>query len=275
MPISRLRPSSIALAVSLLFALGGIFAIDRELANTNRSRVQIHAVELAARVEGFLVVHAQALQSVQGLYLDPNRVVTQEQFESLLQSLVQYAPAFRRVWITDSTGRIQLQILLGSEGPALPAGTRVDTVRAQPFSNAIHRARTTKLAQISSIGFLNGGERGLLMIQPLFLGDRFIGFAGGTLTSESILQFVQKQDPALHGRVIILAASDTMSIASGRVIPHGLPVDSASAIIRIPGTGSWRLIVVQQATDESIRFLLWSVGLATLGTLAHWVVARA
>ena len=101
MPISRLRPSSIALAVSLLFALGGIFAIDRALANANRSRVQIHAVELAARIEGFLVIHAQALQSVRGLYLDPSRVVTQDEFESLFQSLVQYAPAFRRVWISD------------------------------------------------------------------------------------------------------------------------------------------------------------------------------
>ena len=48
--MGRLRPSSIALAVSLLFALGGIFAIDRALADANRSRVQIQAVESAALV---------------------------------------------------------------------------------------------------------------------------------------------------------------------------------------------------------------------------------
>ena len=135
--VGRLRPSSIALAISLLFALGGIFAIDRALADANASRVQIQAVESAARVEGFLAVHAQALQSVRGLYLDPTRDVTQEQFASLLQSLEQYAPAFSRVWITDSTGRIQFQDLLGSGGLALPAGTRVDTVSKQPFHDAI------------------------------------------------------------------------------------------------------------------------------------------
>ncbi|MEP7064833.1 MAG: HAMP domain-containing sensor histidine kinase [Gemmatimonadota bacterium] len=50
-------------------------------------------------------------------------------------------------------------------------------------------------------------------------------------------------------------------------MPHGLPVDSASATIRIPGSGVWRLVAVQQSTDQSVRFLLWSVGLATLGTL--------
>src|SRR6476469_6865582 len=165
MPISRLRLSSIGLAVSLLFALGGIFAIDRALAAGFRSRVQIHAVESAARVEGFLVVHAQALQSVRGLYLDPARVVTQEQFESLLSSLVQYAPAFRRVWITDSASRIQFQVLLGTGGSTLPPGTRVDTVHTQPFGEAIHRARASKLTQISSIGLLSSGERGLLLIQ--------------------------------------------------------------------------------------------------------------
>ena len=267
MPLPRLRPSSIALAVSLLFALGGIFAIDRALADANRSRMQIRAVESAARVEGFLVVHAQALQSVRGLYLDPNRVVTHDEFESLLQSLVQYAPAFRRVWITDSMGRIQFQVLLGSEGSALPAGTRVDTVSAEPFRDAIHRARATRLTQISSIGLLGSGERGLLLIQPLFVGDRFIGFAGGTLTSNSILQFVESQEPTPHGMVVIVAAQDTMSGPAGLVMRRGLPVDSAFATIRIPGGGSWRLIVMQTATDQSVRLLLWSVGLATLGTL--------
>ena len=267
MLIGRLRPSSIALAVSLLFALGGIFAIDRALADSNRSRVQIQAVESAARVEGFLAMHAQALQSVRGLYLDPSREVTEEQFESLLLSLVQYAPAFRRVWITDSTGRIRFQDLLGKEGAALPKDTRVDTVHAQPFYDVIQRARSSKKTQISAMGHLGSGERGILMLQPLFVGDRFIGFAGGTLTSQSIVEFVQQQEPQRHGEVIIIAASDTVSSPSSPATHRRLPVDSASASIQIPGGGTWRLIAIQQVTDQSIRFLLWGVGLATLGTL--------
>jgi len=265
--LGRLRPSSIALAVSLLFALGGIFAIDRALADANRSHVQIQAVESAAHVEGFLAVHAQALQSVRGLYLDPNREVTQEQFESLLQSLVQYAPAFQRVWITDSAGRIRFQDLLGSEGLALPAGTRVDTISTQPFHEVIQLARTSRRTQISSIGRFGNGERGILLIQPLFVGDRFIGFAGGTLTGASILAFVEQQEPQLHGQVIIIAAADTIRGTSAPITHHSFPDDSAFTNIRIPGGGSWRLVAVQQNTDQTVRFLLWSVGLATLGTL--------
>jgi signal transduction histidine kinase len=267
MPFSRLRPSSVALAVSLLFALGGIFAIDRALADSSRSRVQIQAVESAARVEGFLAVHAQALQSVRGLYLDPHRDVTEEQFHSLLQSLVQYAPAFRRVWITDSASRIRFQDLRGLEGSAVPAGTRVDTVSAQPFKDAIQHARASGKTQISSIGQLGSGERGLLLIQPLFVGDRFIGFAGGTVTSYSILHSAENDEPQRYGQVIIIAAADTMSTASLSSIRGTLPVDSASASIHVPGGGTWRLISVQQETDQSVRFLLWGVGLATLGTL--------
>jgi len=268
--ISKLRPSSIALAVSLLFALGGIFAIDRALADANRSQVQIQAVEAAARVESFLTVHAQSLQSVRGLYLDSSRDVNEEQFRSLLQSLIQYAPAFRRVWLSDSLGNIRFQELLGSEGVALPAGMNVDTIRKQPFGEAIQRARTSKRTQISSIGDLGSGERGLLLVQPLFINNRFIGYAGGTLTSESILQFVEHQEPQLHGQVFIVTLSDTIRGATRgatTLVPHRLPVDSASASIRIPGGDSWRLIAVQQATNQSIRFLLWGVGLATLGTL--------
>ncbi len=267
MLIGRLRPSSVALAVSLLFALGGIFAIDRALADSNRSRVQIQAVESAARVEGFLAMHAQALQSVRGLYLDPSRNVSEEQFKSLLQSLVQYAPAFRRVWIADSTGKILFQDLLGPTGAALPPGTRLDTVRAQPFHDAIQRAHASNRTQISSIGMLGSGERGILLIQPLFVGDRFIGFAGGTLTSNSILEFVEEQEPQLHGKVVIITASDTIS---GSMAPLGrrpLPVDSGSASVPIPGGGSWRLVAIQPVTDQSVRFLLWGVGLVTLGTL--------
>jgi len=267
MPFSRLRPSSIALAVSLLFALGGIFAIDRALADTNRSRVQIQAIESAARVEGFLTVHAQALQSVRGLYLDPHREVTEEQFHSLLKSLVEYAPAFRRVWITDSSSRIVFQDLLGLEGPAVPAGTRVDTITTQPFRDAIQRARTSGKTQISSLGKLGSGERGLLLVEPIFVGDRFIGFAGGTLTSYSILHSAESEDPLLHGQVIIIAASDTINTASPASFRRRLPVDSASASIRVLGVGSWRLIAVQPSTDQSVRFLLWGVGIATLGTL--------
>lgn len=265
--MGRLRPSSVALAVSLLFALGGLFAIDRALADANRSRVQIQAVESAAHVEGFLAVHAQALQSVRGLYLDPNREVTQEQFESLLQSLVQYAPAFRTVWITDSTGRIQFQDLLGTAGPALSAKTRIDTVHEQPFHDVIQLARSSKKTQISSVGLLSTAERGILLIQPLFVGDQVIGFAGGTLTTESILEFVEKQEPQVHGQVIIIAAQDTIGGASSPDRSRRLPADSAFTNIRIPGGGFWRLIAIQQVTDQTVRLLLWGVGLVTLGTL--------
>ena len=267
MPLSRLRPSSIALAVSLLFALGGIFAIDRALADSNRSRVQIQAVESAARVEGFLTVHAQALQSVRGLYLDPERKVTEEQFHSLLKSLIQYAPAFRRVWITDSSSRIVFQDLLGLEGAAVPPQTRVDTITTQPFRDAIQRARLSGRAQISSIGQLGSGERGLLLVQPIFVGERFVGLVGGTLTGYSILHSAESEEPQMRGQVIIIAASDTMQTQSPANFRHRLPIDSASANIRVLGAGSWRLIAVQQATDQSVRFLLWGVGIATLGTL--------
>ena len=197
----------------------------------------------------------------------PSREVTQEQFVSLLQSLVQYAPAFRRVWITDSVAHIRFQDLLGNGGLTLPAGTRVDTVSKQPFHDAIQLARASRRTQISSIGRFGTGERGILLIQPLFVGERFIGFAGGTLTGASILDFVEQQEPQLRGQVTIIAGLDTVRGALPPVTRRLFPDDSAFTNIRIPGGGSWRLIAVQQSADQTVRFLLWGVGLATLGTL--------
>ena len=237
---SRLRPSSITLAASLLFALGGIFAIDRALADASRSQLQIEAVESAARVEGFLTVHAQALQSVQGLYLDPERKVTEDEFRSLLESLSQYAPAFRRVWLTDSLGIIQFQELLGPEGTALPPGLIIDTIRTQPFVDAIQRARQTKRTQISSMGTLATGERGLLLVQPLFIKGDFIGYAGGTLTSQSILNYVQHQRHRrfMENRHHPRCLGDTLHGATVSGVNRRFPVDSAAANIRIPSARS-------------------------------------
>ena len=71
--LSRLRPASIALALVLLFALAGLFAVDRTIAASNSNRVRIESMQSAALVESFLAVHAEALQSMRGLYLDTSR----------------------------------------------------------------------------------------------------------------------------------------------------------------------------------------------------------
>ena len=82
--VSRFRLSSAALALALVLGFGGFYAVDRALSESNRTQVQVEAVETAALVQGFLAVHAQALQSVRGLFLDTTRAVRDEHFRSLV-----------------------------------------------------------------------------------------------------------------------------------------------------------------------------------------------
>src|SRR5690348_7347906 len=121
----RLRASSIALSLALIFALAGLYAVDRSLATSNRAQVQVEAAESAALVSGFLAVHTEALQSIRGLYLDTTRVVQGEQFQSLVNSMSQYANSFRRIWITDTAGRVREQHLFGRPSPPLAQGLEI------------------------------------------------------------------------------------------------------------------------------------------------------
>ena len=260
------RLSSFALAAALVFALAGLFAVDRTLAESTRTQVQIEAAESGALVEGFLAVHAEALQSIRGLYLDTTRGLQGEQFHSLVTSMTQYARAFRRVWVADTSGRVTEQYLFGVLSPPLPIALDIDTVHSWRLGDLARMARRTRRAQVSAPGLLNTGERGVLLLQPIFVGDRFMGVAGGTITEQSLLRGVEERRPRAMARLVLLADRDTVADWRGDTTLKGA-MNSASSMVHLPGGGAWRLVVMRRSGYESARVLLWAVGLATLGAL--------
>jgi hypothetical protein len=139
--------------------------------------VTIESVQSAAIVESFLAVHAEALQSMRGLYVDPSRPPDSAHFRSLTLSLSEYAASFRRIWITDSTGHIINEHVFGDQDRELAPGYDVDTAHVFSLARITHDARRTRRAQVSPPGVLLGGERGILLIDPIYVGDDFRGFA--------------------------------------------------------------------------------------------------
>jgi len=264
--LSRLRPASVALALVLLFALAGLFAVDRTIAASNRNRVTIEAVQSAAIVESFLAVHAEALQSMRGLYLDTLRGPDSGHFRSLTLSLSEYAAAFGRIWITDSAGRITDEHVFGDSTLTLARGFDVDTAHVFSLARITADARRTRRAQVSPPGVLLGGERGVVLIDPIYVGDHFRGFAGGGVTAQAMIDKLRRGRPAIRGRVLIVADSDT--IARTGPPPRAFEgVSSASTTFTVPGNDQWQLVVERPSTYVDVRILLWAVGLATLGTL--------
>ncbi|HEX7941558.1 MAG TPA: ATP-binding protein [Gemmatimonadaceae bacterium] len=246
--------------------MAGLFAVDRTLSASSRAQVQVEAVESAALIEGFLAVHAEALQSVRGLYLDTTRRVSPEQFHSLVESLGEYASAFRRIWVTDTSGFVMAEHYLGANMPALPRGLDIDTLTDLDTRALARRARVTRRLQISPPGRLFTGERGFILLQPIFVAGRFRGFVGGTIASGAILSSVAQGRPHLQGRLIVLSGKDTVTIRAGRWTSR-LPVRRDWAMLGTPGGAMWRVVVEQPSGGENGRFLLWGVGLATLGAL--------
>jgi len=262
----RLRASSIALSLALIFALAGLYAVDRSLSSSNRAQVQVEAAESAALVSGFLAVHTEALQSIRGLYLDTTRVVQGEQFQSLVSSMSQYANSFRRIWITDTAGRVREQHLFGSSSPLLPAGLDVDTVTALDVGRLAAAARATRSGQLTKPGQMITRDRGVLMLEPIYVGNGFRGFAGGTITTDAILSSVLQARPRVRGQLVIVAAKDTVA-ATTRATTRESSVDTASSTLPVPGGGEWRVIVMRRSSYANIRPLVWGIGLATLSAL--------
>ncbi|HEX6808790.1 MAG TPA: HAMP domain-containing sensor histidine kinase [Gemmatimonadaceae bacterium] len=262
----RLRASSIALSLALIFALAGLYAVDRSLSSSNRAQVQVEAAESAALVGGFLAVHNEALQSIRGLYLDTTRVVHGEQFQSLVSSMSQYANSFRRIWITDTAGRVREQHLFGSASPPLPEGLDVDTLSALDVGRLAAAARATHIGQLTKPGAMITGDRGVLMLEPIYVGNGFRGFAGGTITTDAIIASVLQARPRVRGQLVIVADKDTVA-ATARAISRESSVDTASSTLPVPGGGEWRVIVMRRSSYANIRPLVWGIGLATLSAL--------
>jgi len=262
----RLRASSIALSLALIFALAGLYAVDRSLSTSNRAQVQVEAAESAALVGGFLAVHTEALQSIRGLYLDTTRVVQGEQFESLVSSMTQYANSFRRIWITDTAGRVREQHLFGRPSPPLAQGLDIDTISALGLGRLAAAARATHRGQVSKAGPMVTGERAVLMLQPIYVGNSFRGFAGGSVTTDAILASVSQARPRVRGQLVILANTDTIG-ATPRLLARSASVDTASSTLPVPGGGEWRVVVMRRSGYANVRPLVWGIGLATLGAL--------
>lgn len=261
----RFRLSSIALVLTLLFALVGLFAADRALSASNRAQVEVEAAQSAALVEGFLAVHAEALQSVRGLYLDTTHAVRGQYFHSLVTSMTRYAASFRWIFLTDTTGRIIERHPFGAASP-LPLGVDIDTVHELSMGRLAIAAQQSRGPQVTRPGPLFGDESGVVLLQPIYVGSRFMGIAGGAIGARAILMSVDQGRGRRRGQLVVLSDRDTVA-SSPLAVPRGPGIDTASAGVHVPGQTVWRIVVAQRAGNAATRPLLWGIGLATLAAL--------
>ncbi len=265
--IPHFRVSSLALIGALLFALAGLYAIDSSVSQNGRVQARVEAVQAAALLESFLAVHEEALQSVRALYMDTTRAISTEQFHSLLASLGHYASSFERVWVTDSTGVVLEEHAFRHPRGWLYPGTDIDTVERGALHTMARIARATRVVQISGSVMLPSGQPVIIMLEPLYIGQRFMGFAGASIATDALLRILRdRREDVRRTRTVVVSESDT--ITASTPLPHSfLRDDVVRQSVELPSGQQWGVLVVHHPTDSGARLLLWGVGLATLAAL--------
>ena len=263
---------SIGLGLVLVLVLGGLYAADRALRQADDQQASIEAVQTAAQLESFLAVQTQALNAFHALHMGSTTVpdpVARERFLALVDVLSDRLPAFRTLWLSDSAGVIVQEVPMRNEMAPLAPAVDVDTVSHLHLGEIAARARRTDEAQVSPPGTLSSGERGLLLVDPLYHEGRFLGFIGGAVSLERLIEAVgPRSGRALVGIVPVMGAGvgsepvvfGTMEGARARTVVR------RSELARVPG-GQWRVEVAHAGRGRGVRVTLWALGLTAAITL--------
>jgi signal transduction histidine kinase len=261
------RLSSLALLAAQLLGLAGLYAADRAITHSARAQVELDAAETAAFAEAFLVSHVQTLRTMRGVLMNGGHPAYEARISALLDDLVEGRLPFRRVWMSDSTGLIRYQRLFGAEGPLIPPGLDIDTAVVLQLRTTAATVRQTRQPAISTAGRLLTGEQGFSIVVPLVIDGHMAGFAGGTLTAESLLGELTRRRPLADAAIVIVAGGDTVAAQIPRETQERMHY-LATNTFHAPGGGQWEVGVARPARDALIRLAMWATGLVMIGALS-------
>ena len=266
--LSRLAAVLFAVApvVVLLLIISGLYAADRGLSRTGQARTESDAAEVANRTSGFLDLHAETLRGFQAVYAPPHSTPDSLHFAFLVHSARENRTAFRRFWATNAEGIVVLDsIIRGNPGPSL-RGIDVDTMTAFHINSAVALARTSRSLQLSSAGRGLSGDRGFVMVAPVVVNQRVMGFVLGTVLTDSLFPGLTTRFSERRSSLIIMSGTDTVAMSARP--QRAMSLDSSTVLIDAPGRARWSIRVTHPSTMWLMRVALWGIGLAALTALS-------
>jgi signal transduction histidine kinase len=260
------RLSSLALLAAQLLGLAGLYAADRAITQGARTRVELDAAESAAFTEGLLASHVQTLRSMRVVLMDTGRASHEARMSALLEDLVERRLLFTRIWVSDSSGVMRYQRVLGDE-PLLETGFDLDTGRVLNLSDATAEVRRSKRPFLTRPGSGFTGAQAFGVVVPLLVDDHIRGFAVGTIWAQTLIRELTRR-PRLEGAgIVIVSRGDTIAAHAAR------PRNARSRYLvtnqfSVPGGSQWEVHVGRSAPDIVARIAMWAVGLAMIGALS-------
>lgn len=246
---------SISLGAVLLLFLAGLTVADRTLASAARSQAEADASEVAALLEHFVGTRALNLRSFRGLFIG-GRPVTRDQFTAMVGEMAAPATGIQRVWVADSTGQVVYDTVL-------LAGPDVHTPPSERAA-LLERARHARRAQLGRPHGVPPRGRSVMLVEPLIVGNRVAGFAGGTLLASALPLDMRGEHQATRVGVALIAAHDTIA-TNGRLV--GGPAERLVER-RVSSVPPWRVVVAHSEPSRYVRFALWSLGILAVAFLA-------
>jgi signal transduction histidine kinase len=246
---------SVSLGAVLLLFLAGLTVADRTLASAARSQAVADASEVAAVLENFVGTRTLNLRSFRGLFVG-GTPVTRGQFTAMVGEMAAPTTGMQRVWVADSTGRVVYDTLL-------LAGPAVDT---PPGERAvlIERARLARRAQVGRPHGTSPSARSIMLVEPLIVSGRVVGFAGGALLASALPVDMRGEHQATRVGVALIAARDTIATNGRLVDGPGKRLEQR----RVSGVPPWRVVVAHSEPSRYVRFALWSLGILAVAFLA-------
>jgi signal transduction histidine kinase len=266
----RARVITLSLLAVLAFVLGGLLLVDRLLAREDRANAEADAQLAAGAIREYVRSHVVALAAFHGVLADgaqdPRALADRERFLGAVGTLAAGGAArgFRRVWVADTGGVVRNDYLFGSEGPALGPGLDLDTVRDFAMATVMANARRTRRPQLTSAGTLRSGHPGVLVVRPMIVDDRLVGFAGGAIRGAAFLGALPDARQAV--RAFQRIADPTGVIAPAQDSSGEAPLVITSPV-DVPGGATWTLTSGYDAPNFWKRALAWALGLSVLGVL--------
>jgi signal transduction histidine kinase len=249
----------------LILVVGGLYAADRTLSQTDRVGTHSDAATAAARTERFLDIHVEAMRSFHGLFARSDRIVSAQHFNFLVAALGPHVTGFRRIWIADKRGVVVLDTVIRPTSSPSLQGADIDTIVQLDLKTTAARARETHRIQVSAAGQLFGEDTGFVMMSPVMVGDSVVGMVLASVLMNAILDEVLLISSPPRRGVAIVVRGDT--IAARLSDDQAFSARRDSAPITAPDDTKWSLHVTHAVAGWAARVALWAIGLAAAATL--------
>jgi signal transduction histidine kinase len=242
------------LGAVFLVLLGGLLLLDRALLRANRNQAQLDAQSAALLTEAFIASQNDLLDRV-AMIAARARAKDSLLLQGMGRSLMSSATATRHLWVTDSSGRLVLDLDATARLP-LPPGLLA----------RLHGIRPTEHTVIMVVHGADARRWILLARTASSISGVASNRAAGLLVDGDALgNLIARTRPDTRLTLSVLAGEDTVAFIGNPGKGKEALGEHESTTARLPNGGSWRIVATHAITSRSLRWGLWTFGV--LGVL--------